>query len=99
MKEEMNEGEELRKIQEENTGQTTAGRWDGFEIGSSGNLIFENRAKREWLSTKEAAHFLSLSENALRILVHRGQVPVFKFGRRLRFRLRDCQALFHKKGA
>ena len=63
------------------------------------NLIFENRAKREWLSTEEAAHFLSLSENALRILVHRGQVPVFKFGRRLRFRLRDCQALFQKKGA
>ena len=61
--------------------------------------FFENRGKREWLSTKEAAHFLSISENALRILVHHDQVPTFKFGSRLRFRLRDCQALFKRKGA
>lgn len=61
--------------------------------------LFENRIDREWLSTKEAAQFLSISENALRILVHRNQAPVFKFGRRLRFRLSDCQALFLRKGA
>lgn len=47
-------------------------------------LFFENRIEREWLTTNEAAHFLGISENALRILVHRGQVPVFKFGRRLK---------------
>lgn len=64
-----------------------------------GTEFFENQVKREWLSTREAAHFLSLSENALRILVHRGQVPVFKFGCRLRFRLSDCLALFERKGA
>jgi excisionase family DNA binding protein len=63
-----------------------------------GAEFFENQVKREWLSTKEAAHFLSLSENALRILVHRGQVPAFKFGCRLRFRLSDCQSLFERKG-
>ena len=73
-------------------------------IGSFGNcfqeaLFFENRTEREWLSTKEAAHFLRLSENALRIMVHREQVRVFRFGRRLRFRLTDCQALFTRKGA
>ena len=62
------------------------------------SLIFENRIKREWLSTEEAAHFLSITENALRIMVHRGQVPVFKFGRRLRFRHEDCRALFTSKG-
>lgn len=61
--------------------------------------IFENRIEREWLSTEEAAHFLSVSENALRIMVHRDQVQAYKFGRRLRFSVRDCQALFHKKGA
>jgi excisionase family DNA binding protein len=61
--------------------------------------FFENRIEREWLTTNEAAHFLGLSENALRIMVHRGQVPVFKFGRRLRFRLHDCRALIQKKGA
>lgn len=60
--------------------------------------FFENRIECEWLNTKEAAHFLSITPNALRILVHRGQVPVYKFGRRLRFRLKDCQALFQRKG-
>lgn len=46
-----------------------------------------------------AAHFLKVSENALRIMVHRGQIQAYKFGRRLRFRLCDLQALFQKKGA
>ena len=61
--------------------------------------IFENRIEREWLNTEEAAHFLSVSTNALRIMVHRGQIQAYKFGRRLRFRLGDCQALFERKGA
>lgn len=64
-----------------------------------GNTFFENRNEREWLATYEAAHFLRLSENALRIMVHRGQIPAHKLGRRLRFRLNDCQALLAKKGA
>lgn len=67
------------------------------KLGS--DQIFDNRIEREWLTTEEAAHFLGLSENALRIMVHRGQIPAFKFGRRLRFRLKDCQALFVRKGA
>lgn len=61
--------------------------------------IFEKRIQSEWLTTKEAAQFLGVSENALRIMVYRGQISVFKFGRRLRFRLKDCEALFVKKGA
>ncbi|MGE3974760.1 MAG: helix-turn-helix domain-containing protein [Bdellovibrionales bacterium] len=61
--------------------------------------LIENRIAREWLSTKEAAHFLSVSPNALRIMVHRDQIKVYKFGRRLRFKLLDCRALFLKKGA
>lgn len=60
--------------------------------------FFENQIKREWLSTKEAAFILALSENAVRILVHRGQIPAFRFGRRLRFKLSDCLALFERKG-
>lgn len=60
--------------------------------------FFENQIKREWLSTKEAAYYLALSENAVRILVHRGQIPAFRFGRRLRFKLSDCLALFERKG-
>lgn len=65
----------------------------------SGNSFFENRTQREWLSTEEAAHFLSVSPNALRIMVHRGQIEAYRLGRRLRFSVRDCQALFRKKGA
>lgn len=61
--------------------------------------FFDNKIACEWLSTEEAAHFLSVSANALRIMVYRGQVPVYKFGRRLRFRVEDCQALFKMKGA
>jgi len=67
--------------------------------GRNVSLLFENRIDREWLTTIEAAHVLAISPNALRILVHRGQVRVYKFGRRLRFRLVDIQALFTKKGA
>lgn len=61
--------------------------------------LFENRREREWLTTKEAAHFLAVSPNALRIMVHRDQIQTYRLGRRLRFRLKDCQALFLKKGA
>jgi excisionase family DNA binding protein len=60
--------------------------------------FFDIRIAREWLSTAEAASFFSVSENALRIMVHRGQIQAYKVGRRLRFRLADCRALFHKKG-
>jgi excisionase family DNA binding protein len=62
-------------------------------------LFFENRVEREWLGTLEAASFLGVSENALRIMVYRGQIPVYKFGRRLRFRACDLRSLFTKKGA
>ena len=61
--------------------------------------LFDNRREREWLTTKEAAHFLAISPNALRIMVHRDQIRVYKFGRRLRFRVKDCLALFQQKGA
>lgn len=68
-----------------------------FEVGNP--LIFENRIASKWLTTKEASFVLGVSENALRIMVHRDQIPAFKFGRRLRFRLSDCEALFITKGA
>lgn len=68
-----------------------------LELPSS--LLFGNKIEREWFSTEEAAQYLSISENALRIMVHRGQIQAFKVGRRLRFNLKDCKALFVKKGA
>lgn len=65
--------------------------------GSQDSSFFENRVEKEWLSTMEAAQFLSVSENALRIMVYRNQIPVFKFGHRLRFRFSDCKSLFSRK--
>ena len=67
--------------------------------GSEDPLFFGNKIEHEWLSTEEAARFLSISTNALRIMVHRDQIKAYKFGRRLRFKMHDCRALFIKKGA
>ena len=64
------------------------------------NLIKKNQQADEnirWLNTKEAAEFLRLTPNALRILVHRAQVKYFKFGRRLRFRKEDLASLILPK--
>lgn len=68
------------------------------EVMSVGSLFFENEINCEWLSTKDAARLLGLSENAIRIMVHRGQIQVYKLGRRLRFKRGDCQSLIIKKG-
>lgn len=65
----------------------------------SESMFFKNQIECEWLSTQEAARYLSVSENALRIMVHRGQIEAFKIGRRLRFRFSECKKLFSKKGA
>ena len=67
-----------------------------LELPSSS--FFENHIDREWLTTKEVSHFLAISENALRIMVYRGQIKAFKFGRRLRFRFVDCKSLVSLKG-
>jgi excisionase family DNA binding protein len=62
-------------------------------------LIFDNRIPCEWLSTKEAANYLRISENALRISVYRGQVTVHKFGKRNRFKVEELRALLTIQGA
>jgi len=59
--------------------------------------FFENKIECEWLSTQQAARYLSISENALRIMVYRGQIISYKVGRRLRFKFSDCQKLFLQK--
>jgi hypothetical protein len=52
-----------------------------------------------WLSTKDVARLLSLTPNAVRIMVCRGTLPAFKLKNRLRFRPKDCAALVQKTGA
>lgn len=64
-----------------------------FFSEQSENKFFDNRIFGEWLSTKEAAVYLSLTPNALRILVCRGRVKAYKLGRRLRFRTKDLRLL------
>jgi excisionase family DNA binding protein len=72
---------------------------DQGKVETCNQTLFDNRREREWLTTREAAHFLAVSPNALRIMVHRNQIEAYKIGHRLRFRLKDCRALFQKKGA
>ncbi len=60
--------------------------------------LFLNRIVCEWLSTKEAAAYLGISPNALRILVCRGRVRSYKLGSRLKFRIKDLRNLLSLKG-
>ena len=60
--------------------------------------FFENRIVCEWLSSAQAAAYLCISENALRIMVCRRQIKFHKLGRRLRFQINDIYSLFSRKG-
>lgn len=55
--------------------------------------FFQNKIVCEWLSSSQAALFLGVTENALRIMVCRGQVRSHKMGRRLRFKVEDLNCL------
>ncbi len=62
-----------------------------------GGSFFDNLAVRKtWLSTFDACQVLGISPNALRILVCRGKVKFYKFGRRLRFKAEDLESLLKK---
>lgn len=55
--------------------------------------LFENEIVVEWLTSKEAARYLGLTPNALRIMVCRGKVKSYKLGSLLRFRISDLRYL------
>ncbi len=60
--------------------------------------FFDNRIiGNDWLTTEQAANLLSITSNALRIMVYRNQIPVYRVRTRLRFKLNDCLALFKKR--
>lgn len=63
----------------------------------SESQIFENRIVCEWLSSAQAATYLGISENALRIMVYRRQIQFSKFGRRLRFHREYIFSLIKKE--
>jgi excisionase family DNA binding protein len=66
------------------------------EVGLT-SRFFEKRIGGEWLSTTDAAAFLGISQNALRILVCRRKVKFYKLGRRLRFQEIDLKQLLQKE--
>ena len=61
--------------------------------------LFDNLVQDKWLSTREAAHHLGITSNALRIRVCRGSVKAYRFGSHLRFRQSDLNALLLRKEA
>lgn len=70
-----------------------------YKSSVSGDAIFDKLADNiVWLSTKDAAKFLGITPNALRILACRGKINFFKLGRRLKFSRSDLEGLL-KKGA
>ncbi len=58
--------------------------------------IFDKKIGCRFLSTLEAADFLSISQNALRIKVCRGEIKFLKFGKLLRFDVADLKYLLKK---
>ncbi len=76
----------------------------GTSEEKSSDSFFDIQIKKQpedendkWLDTDEAARYLSITPNALRILVHRARVVTYKLGRRLRFKKTDLNSLLHKK--
>lgn len=59
---------------------------------SKTDLVFENQAD-EWLTTKQAALYLKVSEGSLRNMTSNGHVIHYKLGRRTRYRLIDLRNL------
>ena len=58
---------------------------------NNNELFFNNLI---WLNSKEAAEYLRISENNLRVKVSRGEIPVHgRLGRSLRFRRDELDKL------
>ena len=85
--------EEIMPVKNINSSYKTAPKQysDHPESDDSG-VLFNNL---KWLRTDEAAMYLRKSENAVRILVTRGLLPVRKFRRRLYFKRSDLDALLN----
>lgn len=57
--------------------------------------------KAEWLTSKQAAHYLQVSEGTLRNMVSNGMIPYTKLGRSNRYSLNELRQLLlsKKRGA
>ena len=53
-------------------------------LGKRSLMLFDNK---KWMNTKEAAEYLRISENNLRVKISRGEIPVHgRLGKSWRFR-------------
>jgi hypothetical protein len=60
------------------------------DISREKRVFFDNLA---WMTSSEAAHYLRMTEGALRTAVYRGQIRARKWRRRLYFRKLDIDLL------
>ncbi len=73
------------------------------EVNTSAGLFDSKRfdekvdENEKWLNTDEAAYYLNITANALRILVHRAKVKTYKLGTRLRFKKSDLFSVLQLK--
>lgn len=67
-----------------------------------GELIFDNKIANltakslesvRWLTTNEAAQYLRVSISSIKTMIYRGQIRVYKLGRRNRFLRDDLERL------
>lgn len=61
------------------------------DVMSKALEIFEKH--KTWLTSAEAASYLSITVQNLRQKIHRGQVKAYKFGRRIRIRREELDQL------
>jgi excisionase family DNA binding protein len=68
----------------------------------SGEQVFENKIASataeslgpiKWLTTSEAARYLRVSISSIKTMIYRGQVRVYKLGRRNRFLMNELERL------
>ena len=65
-----------------------------MEKDYNGAFLKNKKEDNDWLTTKEAAQYLRISENNLRVKVHRGEIQISgKLGSRLRFRKSELDKL------
>jgi excisionase family DNA binding protein len=79
---------------------------EGIKIKGLSNLSGKTKTedtcslKIEWMTTNQAAEYLSLPVSSLRNMASNGQVPYCKLGNRNRYRLEDLRQLLlnNKRG-
>lgn len=74
----------------------------GSELGGVAVAIVEQRGARVagWLTADEAATYLGFpSRRALYMAIRRGQVPVHRLGRRMRFDARELDEALRGRGS